>query len=121
MPMLKIKFSYLSIEKNRYFHHGYSNEIYLHGDFQQTSGKTGKLFCKLVSNIQICFPSYLLLKEEDKENPGVYDFHSYTADKICSGSVMSQNKLIFEKSIIQYSSNPSKSKRNCKRSKFSPN
>lgn len=105
--MLKIKFSYLSIEKNRYFHHGYSNEIYLHGDFQQTSGKTGKLFCKLVSNIQICFPSYLLLKEEDKENPGVYDFHTYTADKICSGSVMSKNKLIFEKSIIQYSSNPS--------------
>ena len=47
MPMLKIKFSYLSIEKNRYFHHGYSNEIYLYSDFQQTSGKTGKLFLQI--------------------------------------------------------------------------
>lgn len=107
MPMLKIKFSYLSIEKIDIFITVTPMKSTYIATSNKPAEKLGNFFCKLVSNIQICFPSYLLLKEEDKENPGVYDFHTYTADKICSGSVMSKNKLIFEKSIIQYSSNPS--------------
>ena len=92
MPMLKIKFSYLSIEKIDIFITVTPMKSTYMATFNKPAEKLGTFFCKLVSNIQICFPSYLLLKEEDKENPGIYDFHTYTADKICSGSVMSKNK-----------------------------